>query len=73
MDGLRAARERKGVSQKRAAADLGINAQRYRNYEYGKREPTLALLVQMAKYRATVCHGSEEAMREIEKYFGGKK
>ena len=50
MDGLRAARERKGVSQKRAAADLGINAQRYRNYEYGKREPTLALLVQMAKY-----------------------
>ena len=50
MDGLRAARERKGVSQKRAAADLGINAQRYRNYEYGKREPTLSLLVQMAKY-----------------------
>lgn len=55
MKGLREARERKGVSQKRAAQDLGINAQRYRNYEYGKREPTLALLVEMAKYyRCTV-------------------
>ena len=50
MDGLREARERKGVTQKRAAADLGIDAQRYRNYEYGKREPPLALLMQMAKY-----------------------
>ena len=50
MEGLRAARERKGVTQKRAAHDLGINAQRYRNYEYGKREPTLQLLVEMAKY-----------------------
>lgn len=26
-----------------------------------------------AGYRATVCHGSEEAMREIENYFGGRK
>ena len=50
MKGLREARERKGVSQKRAAADLGIDAQRYRNYEYGRREPSLSLLVQMAKY-----------------------
>ena len=50
MKGLREARERKGVSQKRAAQDLGINVQRYRNYEYGKREPTLAWLVEMAKY-----------------------
>ena len=24
-------------------------------------------------YRAAVCHGSEEAMREIENYFGGRK
>ena len=50
MKGLREARERKGVSQKRAAADLGIDAQGYRNYEYGRREPSLSLLVQMAKY-----------------------
>lgn len=50
MKGLREARERKGVTQKRAAHDLGINVARYRNYEYGKREPTLQLLVDMAKY-----------------------
>ena len=24
-------------------------------------------------YRAAVCHGSEEAMKEIENYFGGRK
>lgn len=26
-----------------------------------------------AGYRASVCHGSEEAMKEIENYFSGKK
>lgn len=26
-----------------------------------------------AGYRAVVCHGSEEAMKEIENYFGGRK
>lgn len=50
MDGLRAARDRKGVTQERAARDLGIKPERYRSYEYGLAEPPLKLLKAMARY-----------------------
>lgn len=50
MEGLRKKREEKGVSQKRAAKDLNLEAQTYRSYEYGLREPKLETLKEMAKY-----------------------
>lgn len=38
-------------------------------------EPQKAWLEYLNKegYRAAVCHGSQEAMKEIENYFGGRK
>ena len=49
-DRLTAQRKRKGVSQKQAAADLGISQALLSHYENGIREPGLSFLVKAADY-----------------------
>lgn len=50
MEKLREYRREKGVTQIRAAKDLGLTTAAYRNYEYGNREPNIATLKKMAVY-----------------------
>ena len=47
---IRALRERKGVSQSRAAKDMGIVRTTYSNYEAGNREPDLDTIKKIADY-----------------------
>ena len=54
-DRLTAQRKRKGVSQKQAAADLGISQALLSHYENGIREPGLSFLVKAADYYNVSC------------------
>ena len=47
---LKDLREDKDLVQKEVAAYLGIDQRVYSNYETGKREPSLELLVAMSRY-----------------------
>lgn len=50
MIGLKNARKLKKLSQQKVAMDLNISREALSHYETGKREPSLALLVQMSEY-----------------------
>lgn len=54
-DRLSAQRKMKGVSQKQAAADLGISQALLSHYENGIREPGLGFLVKAADYYNVSC------------------
>ena len=49
-DNLRRIREEKGVSMKKAAADMGIPYTTYLSYEYGRREPSIEMLLKLSDY-----------------------
>ena len=50
MKGLRRIRKLRNVNQQKVAMDLHISRESLSYYENGKREPSLALLVEMSKY-----------------------
>ncbi|MCM1306005.1 MAG: helix-turn-helix domain-containing protein [Bacteroides sp.] len=50
MDGLKAIRKAKNLTQQKVALDLNITREALSYYESGKREPSFQLLVQMSKY-----------------------
>ncbi|MBE6752426.1 MAG: helix-turn-helix transcriptional regulator [Ruminococcaceae bacterium] len=50
MLGLKNARKLKKLNQQKVAMDLNISRESLSHYETGKREPSLALLVQMSEY-----------------------
>jgi len=47
---LRQVRREKGLSQKRAASELGLTDTGYRNYETGARRPTFEVLPRLARF-----------------------
>lgn len=47
---LKQARYVKGISQRQAAEEFGITKVGYQNYEYGRREPSFALLPRLADF-----------------------
>lgn len=49
-DNMRYLRGRKGRSQQQLADELGITRTRYSKYEYGMAEPSIELLVKIARY-----------------------
>ncbi len=50
MIGLKKVRKAKNLNQQKVAMDLNISREALSHYENGKREPSLALLVQMSQY-----------------------
>ena len=50
MIGLRKIRKKKNLNQLKVAMDLNISRESISYYENGKREPSLALLVQISEY-----------------------
>ena len=50
MKGLKLIRQLKHLNQQKVAFDLNISREALSYYENGKREPSLALLVNMSKY-----------------------
>jgi len=50
MKGLREIRKRRNLNQQKVAMDLHISRESLSYYENGKREPSLALLVEMSRY-----------------------
>jgi len=48
--GLKKIREQQNLNQQKVAIDLNISREALSHYETGKREPSLALLVQMSEY-----------------------
>ncbi len=50
MKGLRKIRKIKNLNQQKVAIDLNISRESISYYENGKRDPSLALLIQMSKY-----------------------
>ena len=50
MIGLKNIRKQRGFSQQKVAMDLHISREALSYYENGKREPSLALLVEMSRY-----------------------
>lgn len=50
MIGLKEIRKKKNLNQLKVAMDLNISRESLSYYENGKREPSLALLVQMSDY-----------------------
>ncbi len=50
MIGLKEIRKLKNLNQQKIAIDLNISREALSHYETGKREPSLALLVQMSEY-----------------------
>jgi len=50
MIGLKKIRKQKNLNQQKVAMDLHISREALSHYENGKREPSLALLLSMAKY-----------------------
>ncbi len=50
MIGLKKIRKQQNLNQQKVAIDLNISREALSHYENGKREPSLALLVQMSKY-----------------------
>lgn len=47
---LRELRKSKGITQKEVARDLNITDRTYGHYETGKREPSIDMLIEIAKY-----------------------
>lgn len=47
---LKELRKNKGISQEQVAIDLGISMRAYQNYEYGKREPNIEMILKLAEY-----------------------
>lgn len=50
MIGLKKCRKMRKLNQQKVAMDLNISRESLSYYENGKREPPLALLVEMSKY-----------------------
>ena len=50
MIGLKNIRKKRNLNQQKVAMDLNISREALSYYENGKREPSLALLVEMSKY-----------------------
>lgn len=50
MIGLREIRKKRNLNQQKVALDLNISRESLSYYENGKREPSLALLVEMSRY-----------------------
>ena len=50
MIGLREIRKKRKLNQQRVAFDLHISRESLSYYENGRREPSLALLVEMSRY-----------------------
>lgn len=50
MKGLREIRTARKLNQQKVAMDLNISRESLSYYENGRREPSLALLVEMSKY-----------------------
>lgn len=50
MIGLKKIRMQQSLNQQKVAMDLNISREALSYYETGKREPSLALLVQMSEY-----------------------
>ncbi|MBR2622550.1 MAG: helix-turn-helix transcriptional regulator [Clostridia bacterium] len=50
MKGLRQIRKKRGYSQLKVAMDLNISREALSYYETGKRNPDLAMLIQMSEY-----------------------
>ena len=50
MIGLKNVREQRGLNQQKVAMDLNISREALSYYENGKREPSLALLLEMSRY-----------------------
>lgn len=50
MVGLKQVRKQRGWNQQKVAMDLHITRESLSYYENGKREPSLALLVEMSRY-----------------------
>ena len=50
MIGLKEIRKKKKLSQQRVALELNVSRESLSYYENGKREPSLALIVEMSKY-----------------------
>ena len=50
MKGLRLVRKARNLNQQKVAIDLNISRESLSYYENGKREPSLALLVEMSRY-----------------------
>ena len=50
MKGLRLVRKARNLNQQKVAIDLNIARESLSYYENGKREPSLALLVEMSRY-----------------------
>lgn len=50
MIGLKKIRKEKNLNQQKVAIALNISREALSYYENGKREPTLALLLQMSRY-----------------------
>ena len=50
MKGLRQIRKQRNWNQQKVAMDLHISRESLSYYENGKREPSLALLVEMSRY-----------------------
>ena len=50
MIGLKNIRKQKRLNQLKVAMDLNISREALSYYENGKREPSLALLVEMSRY-----------------------
>ena len=50
MKGLQQVRKARNLNQQMVAMDLNISRESLSHYENGKREPSLALLVEMSRY-----------------------
>ena len=50
MIGLKNVRRQRNLNQQKVAMDLNISREALSYYENGKREPSLALLVEMSRY-----------------------
>ena len=50
MVGLKEIRKAKNLNQQKVAMDLNITREALSHYENGRREPPLALLIQMSSY-----------------------
>ncbi|MDE6060120.1 MAG: helix-turn-helix domain-containing protein [Clostridia bacterium] len=50
MEGLKAIRKAKNLTQQKVALDLNITREALSYYESGKREPSFQLLIQLSKY-----------------------
>lgn len=47
---LKELRKNRGISQEQVAHDLGLSLRGYQNYEYGLREPNIAMILKLAEY-----------------------